>query len=165
MVLACAAYGAGILATGALAHRAGRASVRACATSGLVAWLDTNANGAAGSSFYELHLTNLSGRTCTLQGYPGVSAVTLSGSRIGRAATHEAGTRSGLVTLAQRATATAVLRIVQAGNFSASACRATTAAGLRVYPPGQSASRVVPFPFAMCAGSVTVLSVRALAHG
>jgi hypothetical protein len=38
-------------------------------------------------------------------------------------------------------------------------------AGLRVYPPGQSSSRVVPFPFPMCAGSVTILSVRALAHG
>jgi hypothetical protein len=155
---------AGVLATAALAHPARPATAPACATSGLVVWLDTNANGAAGSSFYELHLTNLSGHSCTLQGYPGVSAVTLSGSRIGRPASHEPGTHSTRVTLAQRATATATLRVVQTGDFSASSCKPTTAAGLRVYPPGQRASRVVPFPFAMCAGSVTVLSVRALTH-
>src|SRR6516162_7596320 len=37
-----------------------------CSTSGLVVWLDTQGNGAAGSVYYHLKLTNLSARTCTL---------------------------------------------------------------------------------------------------
>jgi len=58
----------------------------------------------------------------------------------------------------------AVLRIVEAGNFPASACREVTAAGLRVFPPGQTASKVVPFPFQTCSrAGQSVLSVRAVA--
>ncbi|MDQ6778933.1 MAG: DUF4232 domain-containing protein, partial [Actinomycetota bacterium] len=55
------------------------ASTPKCATSGLVVWLNTQGNGAAGSIFYALELTNLSGQTCTLNGYAGVSAVDLAG--------------------------------------------------------------------------------------
>src|ERR1022692_3076667 len=54
-----------------------------CATAGLVVWMDTNGDGAAGTIFYTLKFTNLSGHACTLFGHPGVSAVSLSGGRIG----------------------------------------------------------------------------------
>jgi hypothetical protein len=125
--------------------------------------LETTGNGAAGSVFYNLQLTNLSRRVCTVRGYPGVSAVTLAGSQIGPAASREASQRPRTVTLAPGASATAVVRIVQAGDFSAAACRETTAAGLRVFPPGQRSSRLVPFPFRTCAAAhVRVLSVRSL---
>jgi hypothetical protein len=40
---------------------------------------------------------------------------------------------------------------VSVGNFPASRCRATNAAGLRVFPPNQRASKVVPFPLRACA--------------
>jgi hypothetical protein len=39
-----------------------------------------------------------------------------------------------VVTLPREATAVAVLRIVDAANFTASACREATAAGLRISP-------------------------------
>jgi hypothetical protein len=134
-----------------------------CATSGLAIWLDTQGNGAAGSIFYNLELTNLSGRTCTLLGDPGVSAVDLDGRRLGVGASHDTSQRPRLVTLARGATATAVLQIVEAGNFPASVCREVTAAGLRVYPPAQRASKVVPFPFQACSrAGQGVLSVRAV---
>jgi hypothetical protein len=56
-----------------------------------------------------------------------------------------------------------VLRIVNAANFTASACREATAAGLRIYPPGQAGSKLIPFPFKVCSRTgVNVLSVRAL---
>jgi hypothetical protein len=71
-----------------------------------------------------------------------------------------------VVTLPREATAVAVLRIVDAANFTASACRETAAAGLRVYPPRQARSKVIPFPFRVCSRTgVDVLSVRALVPG
>lgn len=134
-----------------------------CATSGLVIWLNTQGNGAAGSVFYQLELTNLSGHACTLHGFPGVSAVNLAGQQLGRAASRESGGAPHTVTLPNGGSATTTLRIVAAGNFPASACRQTTAAGLRVFPPGQSSSKVIPFPFEACSRSGPVyLSVRAV---
>src|SRR5919204_6435439 len=65
------------------------ARITGCATSGLVVWIDTQGSGAAGSVFYKLRFTNLSGHACTLAGYPGVSAVDLRGHRLGREAARE----------------------------------------------------------------------------
>lgn len=146
------------------AHSAGKTA--GCKTSQLVLWLDTQGNGAAGSTFYELKLTNLSKHRCALRGYPGVSAVDLKGHRLGRPASREHVGNVKSITLRHGQTATATLRIVQAGNFPSSTCRQTTAAGLRVYPPGQTKSKVIPFPFAACSHSgPTYLSVRAVHKG
>jgi hypothetical protein len=132
------------------------ASATACATPGLVIWLDTQGNGTAGSVFYTLELTNLSGHTCTLRGYPGVSAVNLAGHTVGSAASRDHSTTPHNVTLAPGA----------AGNFPPATCHQVTAAGLRVFPPGQTASKIVPFPFAACSSTGPVyLSVRAVRHG
>jgi hypothetical protein len=127
------------------------ASTLRCTTSGLVVWLNTQGGGTAGSTYYTLELTHLSGRACTLLGYPGVSAVTLGGRRLGSAASRNSARPQRLVTLAPGATATAVLQIVDVYNFPRSACRPTMAAGLRVYPPNQTASKLVPYPFLACA--------------
>jgi hypothetical protein len=128
-----------------------------------VIWIDTQGGGAAGSVFYQLRFTNLSGRVCTLRGYPGVSAVDLRGHQLGRAATREPAPRR-LIRIGQGATATATLRIVEAGNFPRSRCRPRSAAGLRVYPPNETAAKVVPFPFAACSRSgPAYLSIKPLA--
>ncbi len=138
-----------------------KASTPRCATAGLVIWLDTQGNGAAGSIYYHLRLTNLSGHSCTLRGYPGVSAVNLAGHQLGSAASRDNAIPVTTVTLGRGATATAVLRIVEAGNFPAASCRQVTAAGLRVFPPGRRTAKVVPFPFAACSRRGPVyLSVR-----
>ncbi len=141
---------------------ASASSASKCATSGLVIWLNTPpGNGAAGSRYYDLQLTNLSGRPCTLRGYPGVSAVDLRGRQLGGAASREPFQTPRKMTIARGVTVTAVLRIVEAGILEG--CREVTAAGLRVYPPGQTASKVVPFPFRTCAGrGHGNLSVRAV---
>ena len=120
-----------------------------CQTPGLVIWLDTSGNATAGTTFYKLHFTNLSGRSCTLNGYPFLSAVNLAGRPVGRRAVFR---KPGphVVTLAKGKTATAVLGIVDTGNFSRSACRPVSAAGLRVYPPNQTRFKMVPFPFSAC---------------
>ena len=141
------------------------AAVASCKTSGLVVWLDTRGNAAAGSVFYTLKFTNQSGQTCSLIGYPGVSAVDLRGHRLGSAGSR---TPSGvhLVSLPNGATASALLRIVQAANFPQSACHRVAAGGLRIYPPNQTASKVIPIPFEACSRTGPVyLSVKAVARG
>ena len=134
-----------------------------CPISGLVVWLNTQGNAAAGSSYYTLEFTNLSGHSCTLKGYPGVSALGLNGAALGSAASREPSS-SAVVTLANGSAATAVLRIVVAQNYPVSKCHAVTAAALRVYPPGQTVAKVVPFPFSACSkAGPQFLTVKAVA--
>jgi hypothetical protein len=140
-------------ATAAHAGAASTARAGKCATSGLVVWLDTHGNGAAGSTYYSLEFTNLSGHRCTLFGYPGVSAVDLGGRQLGIAGSRDAHTPSRTVNLAAGKTASAVLQVTDPGVFPKTSCRPVTAAGLRVYPPNQTEPRVVPFPFSACSGS------------
>ncbi len=159
---AAGAVALGVSSTATARARAASGTPR-CATSGLVVWLDTQGSGAAGSSYYMLELTNLSGHTCTLIAYSGVSAVNLRGRQLGKAASRTSSPQPKLVTLADGATATEVLRIVDVSLFTPSACRPVTAAGLRVYPPNQTASKVIPFPFRACSRSGPVyLSVQAI---
>jgi hypothetical protein len=128
------------------------ASPPACATSGLVVWLYSPiGGGTAGGTYYDLEFTNLSGHTCTLYGYPGVSAVNLVDHQLGSAGARNDAHPSTVVTLANGTSAIAVLKITDVGVFSPLSCHYATAAGLRVYPPNQTASKVVPFPFASCA--------------
>jgi uncharacterized protein DUF4232 len=121
-----------------------------CTTRNLVVWLDTNGDAAAGSVHYELQLTNLSSRSCVLRGYPGVSGVDLAGRRLGTPAVRNARTAVRAITLAPGVSASAALQIADTDIYPSTTCRATTAAGLRVYPPNETASKVVPYPFRAC---------------
>ncbi len=55
-------------------------------------------------------------------------------------------------------------------NYPRSVCRQVAAAGLRVYPPNETVSKVVPFPFAACSRSgpvylyVTRMGAGKVAH-
>lgn len=155
--LAAAATAAGALA--ATSSSAVAAGSPPCQTSGLVIWLDTNGNGTAGSIFYTLNFTNLSGHRCTLRGYPGVSAVSVRGGQLGRPASRDTSRRVRTISLRNGGTATAVLRIVDNGAIAN--CGMVTAAGLRVFPPNGHAAKTVPFPFGACRRS-SVLTVRAV---
>jgi uncharacterized protein DUF4232 len=151
VALAAVACGAG----------SGASATGSCSAGQLVVWLDTQGDHAAGSAYYGLRFTNL-GATCTLRGFPGVSAVGLTGQQLGKPASRERAVGARLVTLNRGSTANAVLRITNVHNFSRSACRPVSAAGLRVYPPNQRSSKLVPFPFDACAGRPVFLSVRAV---
>jgi Protein of unknown function (DUF4232) len=138
------------------------AAIPACATSGLVVWLNVPpGNDFAGGAAYNLEFTNQSGHACTLHGYPGVSAVSLSGRQLPTPAGW-AGAPSATVTLASGATATAPLQVADTGDFGGQCFQRPpqgpgkpgvlpVAAGLRVYPPNQVASKVVPYPLQACA--------------
>jgi hypothetical protein len=133
-------------------------AVRECATSGLVIWMGPG-NGTAGSIFYPLEFTNLSRRTCTLRGYPGVSAVDLASHRLGGDAGRNGYQPLATVTLARGAAATAVMRITDTGALPPSGCREASAAGVRVYPPGQRAAKIVPLPFQACSRGPSNITV------
>src|ERR1700744_4891138 len=70
---------------------ASAAAPPACQTQGLVVWINTQGNGTAGTIFYTLNFTNLSGHSCVLRGFPGVSAVNLRGGMIGKSASRGSG--------------------------------------------------------------------------
>ena len=128
------------------------AATPACQTPGLVIWLDTNGNGTAGSVFYNLQFTNLSGHACALNGFPFIHAIGLSGQLTGRRAAFTSATPRA-VTLTKGATATAVLQLVDVGNFPPSRCKPKTAAGFEVFPPNQTRAKIVPFPFGACSNT------------
>jgi len=140
---------AALAAPGSPSGPAAVAMTRPCETSGLVIWIDTNGSGTAGSVFYHLEFTNLSGHRCSLNGFPFVRAVDLQRHRLGSRAQFDNRT-PGNVTIGRGKTAKAILQIVDAGNFPSAACNPVTAAGLRVYPPNQTRSKVIPFPFSAC---------------
>jgi hypothetical protein len=148
-------------ASGAAAPASG-AATPACQTRGLVIWIDTQPNGTAGTIFFTLNFTNLSGHPCLLRGFPGVSAVNLRGRMFGRPASRDPGQLVRTVTLTNGHTAHAVLGIVDVGALPPRTCPPTTAAGLRVFAPNQTASKVVPFPFVACgrAGGPAILRIR-----
>ena len=119
------------------------ASGTSCATSQLRVTL-ANGQGAAGSVIYSLQFQNVGQSSCTLFGNPGVSLVaSQSGPQLGAAATFVNRSQAVTVTLAPGATASAALQIAEAANFPQSSCDEAPAAGLRVYPPGQTASLFV----------------------
>jgi hypothetical protein len=153
-VLACAAAFAPIasLVGASVAGPAGAAAPPACTTSGLVIWMNTEGDGTAGSVYYNLEFTNLSGHTCTMFDYPGVSAVNLAGTQLGSAAHYNSIAKPTVVTIADGATASAVVQIVDVGVFPGT-CAPVHAAGLRVYPPDQTTAKIVPFPFLACSRS------------
>jgi hypothetical protein len=159
VAIATAAAAAGLGALIATSSPAAAAGSPGCQTGGLVVWLDTNGNGTAGSIFYTLHFTNLSGHRCTLRGYPGVSAINLRGRQVGRAAGRDTSRRVRTVSIRNGGTASAVLRIVDNGVLPN--CGMVTAAGLRVFPPNGRSSKTVPFPFGACQRA-SVLTVRAV---
>jgi Domain of unknown function (DUF4232) len=139
-------------------------ATKACPTSDLVAVAHVPGNGAAGSVQYKIELTNLSGSTCTVSGYPKVSAVDLEGRSIGAAATRMPGQKVKTVKLAQAASATVAVQIVEALNYPTNKCKPTWAAGLRISLPGSSGSTIASLPFEACAlSSAEILSVGPLA--
>ncbi|PWJ55712.1 Protein of unknown function [Quadrisphaera granulorum] len=98
---------------------------------------------SAGHLHYTIQFTNRGATACTLDGHPGVSLVTgESGQQLGAAAARE-GTPS-LVRLGPGASAYADVSLAQVGDYDAAQCQPQAAKGLRVYPPGQTASAFVP---------------------
>ena len=149
-----------LIPSAAGAHgRAHAAATPACKSQQLVNWLNTNANGAAGTVFYELQFTNV-GPKCTLRGYPGVSAVSLSGHQIGKPARRTTGLKIKTLTVRTGRTVRAAVGVEEAGAIPVSKCHAAQAAGFRVFAPNAASATVIPFPLKVCSTGQSSMVIR-----
>jgi uncharacterized protein DUF4232 len=164
---ACAAVLTPAAALAAPTHPAAQhAAAPKCGVSDLRVWLGIPGDGAAGSVFYQLEMSNVSNHTCTLFGFPGVSAVGMGGGQLGSPAVRDAGDPEKLVTLGHGATAHVLLRIVNVGAFPPAQCHPVSAIGLKVFPPNDTGSATVPFSFQACkTKGPKFLGVRATVSG
>jgi len=125
---------------------------------------------AAGTAYRSLVFTNKGTRTCTIQGFPGVSYVAgEDGHQVGPAA-YRTGKKGPVVTLKPGATASADVGFVQVANYDPAVCKPTAVRGLRVYPPHEYDSMFVPNAGTGCAGTppgnqLTVATVKAGSGG
>ncbi len=127
------------------------AGVHRCYVGELTVWLGLPGNGAAGSTYYPLEISNISNQTCSLYGFPGVSALNASGKQLGSAAGRLTGYPVGLITLAPYQTAHVNLQVVDVGVYPPSKCGPASAVALRVFAPGDYGSIRFPFSFRACA--------------
>lgn len=103
----------------------------------------------AGQGYEKLVFTNRSGHTCRLSGFPGVSYVDSQGHQLTQPADRDGTAHTA--TLAPGASAKALLHwINNVGAVPACQGNYTTAAGLRVYPPGSSTAMYLRDPHPAC---------------
>jgi Protein of unknown function (DUF4232) len=160
---------------------------QACPTSGLEAWLGLGAASASTAStaarpgsagppgaypghetYYTLEFTNVSDRTCSLFGYPEVSAYQDSpvaggpvAGPIGGTAIRDTSVRPKPVMLEPGATAHAVLRV--AADTKPAGCAEVTAGELRITLPRQPRPSYVAAHIPVCSQrGHTTLSVQAI---
>jgi hypothetical protein len=127
------------------------ASVPECRSGQLAVWVSPDrANGAAGSIFYPLDLTNISGRSCFVVGWPGVSATNLNGTQLGSPAQRDTSVARRVVTLAPGASAHATLRYIDVQVDPGPGCRQVNSTFLKVFPPDQTAARHAFFQVPSC---------------
>ncbi|WP_427016312.1 DUF4232 domain-containing protein [Pseudarthrobacter sp. P1] len=137
-----------------------------CSAAMLSGALDDSGGGAAGSIYIKLIVKNTTGTTCVLDGYPGVSLVGEgNGTQLGAAAERDAAApSSGPIQLAAGASATAVLRYTQAGNYQN--CQQVPAEGLRIYPPSATDALYIAHPLTACSNEdIKLLTIGAFQAG
>jgi hypothetical protein len=139
-----------------------------CTTDQLdVAVAPAEGGGAAGSVYEAITFTNTGSASCTLEGYPGVSAVAGDdGEQVGAAAVRDKSGTATSVDLAAGGEAYALLQVSEAGNYDADECEPTLARGFRVYPPGETAAAFAAADVGACASDdVTLLTVGPVQAG
>ncbi len=122
--------------------------------------------GAAGTTYRNLVFTNKGTRTCTMQGYPGVSYVTGDDGRQVGPAAYRVGEKGPVITLKPGGTAFTPIGFVQVANYDPAVCRPTEVRGLRIYPPHDYDSMFIAKTGTGCTGTppgnqLTVGTVRA----
>jgi len=171
LIAAFAASSPGAASGAALASDTARLSsapVPACQASRLGVWIAlAQSNGAAGTIYYPLNFTNVSGRTCSLHGFPGVSAIARNGHQLGSPAGWATKVAARTVVLAPGATAHTILQYRDAEVSTAPGCDpVNTAVVLRVYPPNQYDATIAAFDLQVCSRAGPVyMSVEPILPG
>jgi hypothetical protein len=117
-----------------------------------------NGDPGAGNIYYPLRFTNTGHRTCTLDGFPGVSLIRGDGSLIGKPADRRGGP-GGAVRLAPGSTVQADLHTLNQGVKDGGCWRKP--AFLKVYPPGSTdAMTLATADPVVCGGTFDVDAVH-----
>lgn len=156
-----AATGSAAASESASASSGSGSSGTRCHTSELRASVGKNDPGA-GQENFPVVLTNSSGRTCTLRGYPGAAFIDASGKQLGPDPQRSSGTAT-TITLAPGQSAWAGLTF---SNPEMSGARTATPASLLVTPPDEKDSLKVKWtqgevPVSGTFSSVSLTVVRA----
>ena len=152
-----ATVAAGTIATAACAASSSPAAhaapvIPSCAGTTIGAWIAVSQGSEpSGTTYYPLEFTNTGGYTCSLSGYPVVSAISRAGVRLGSPAGRGLLTVAPRVVLAPGATAHTTLayhgRLVSTGG----GCGPVEGAfELRVYLAGQKRATYAAFGFQAC---------------
>jgi len=137
------------LASSAGATTGAAPAISRCLVTQVTPWLGIPGDQSAGSTTYQLEISNISGRSCTLYGYPGVLA-TRDTSQLGSPAGRDSSHPSRLLTLRPGFTVHVILRIADVYNYTPATCKPEQATSLRVYAPGDFGSHYIPFTFEAC---------------
>ena len=127
-------------------------AIPACPGTAIGAWIAVSQGSeASGTTYYPLEFTNVGGRTCSLSGYPVVSAISRAGVRLGSTAGRGLLTVAPRVVLAPGATAHTTLayhgQLVSTGE----GCGPVEGAfELRVYLAGKQRATYAAFGFQAC---------------
>jgi hypothetical protein len=121
---------------------------------------------AAGHIGLRIVFTNTLSRACNMFGYPGVSFLSgPTGAEVNVPAERSAAEGAPkLVPLAPGAAAHADLLLVDTANFATDTCKPVQAAGVRVYPPDETAAAFAAYPVMVCsvngAGTAQIYPVQ-----
>jgi len=107
-------------------------------------------DGAAGTTYTPLIFKNVSGRTCTLYGFPGVSWVAGNDGHQVNVPFARTDAAKSTITLAAGAVGHATLATHDVGFFDAAQCKPVSVRGFRVYPPDETKSIFVPLATKAC---------------
>jgi Protein of unknown function (DUF4232) len=123
-----------------------------CHTSQLTAAVGAN-QGAAGSIYIAITLTNHGSTTCVIAGYPGVSLLDGGGHQIGTPATRATGS-SHPVTLVPGAVSSTTVHTLNAG-VAPGGCWAPSAS-VKIYPPDELDSLTARGSITVCGNTFSV---------
>jgi hypothetical protein len=127
----------------------------ACTDTSIGAWIAVgHGSEASGTTDYPLEFTNLGRSTCSLSGYPVVSAISRTGVQLGSQASRGRLLVAPRVVLAPGATAHTTLAYHGGLVSTGGGCgHVGTAAELRVYLAGQHRATYAAFGFQACSGA------------
>jgi hypothetical protein len=128
------------------------AGVPKCTAGNLGVWLAVDqGNGAAGTIYYPLQFTNLSGHACSLTGNPGVSVLSRSGHQLGSPANWAIKSGAHTVVLQPGQTAHTILAYHDVAVSTAPGCAPVKdAVALSVIPPDQRTATHAAFALTAC---------------
>jgi hypothetical protein len=118
-------------------------------TSGDLALNVGSQNGAAGTLYSSLVLTNKSSQECALVGYPGVSLVDMNGKQIGQPASRDTSKPANPVIIEPGKTANATIGTHDPGAYGPGACSGLSQS-VKVYPPGDTQALSATFEETYC---------------